>query len=874
MLSKYLHVIKVKPMKNLLKSILTIYIFGIVWSSSNAQCLTGEWMKPLPQGNTLQSLHFTDSNTGYACGDAGTLIKTYDGGHTWFNLYSGTNKCIKDIFFLDSNHGYAVGALGIILKTSNGGNTWTFLDGGVSAVNLYSVYFTDSLTGYIAGTNPGYCKMIKTTDGGLTWTDVTLSGVDKLFCVYFTSADTGYALGYKNSGSPAGSAFLKTTDAGNSWTVQYNNLSREFYSMHFEGSAIGYVAGGDQTGTNGYVNKTTNAGDTWTLKGTFNNITMKSVFFTSVDTGYVVGYKYGINNMYKTTNGGTTWNLLPSGVIDFYDIWFTDPDNGVAVGEGITLTTDAGSSWNEITQGGGEINRAIYFANELIGYTSGNDGVLYKTTDGGITWTPKPSSTIKHIYDIWFVNPDTGFFVGQDSMLCKTTDGGDNWSHISTGAIVDLNAIFFLNEDTGFVGGDDGIIMRTMDGGNNWTQVDSYNFYDINDIYFYDNNNGHAVGSGGQVRNTSNGGDSWSSNVSFGSVLLYGVFFTSATKGYAVGSTSNIYVTNDGGVFWSSTPSPTSSLLSIFFTDPDTGYACGGEQSWYVHSFTSAKSMIMTTDGGTTWQDVSLNFGVILRSLAYVGNNTIFAAGNNGSIVKYSDHIEMNPPIVSNINHCGQGPVLLTVAGGLYSNWYSSPTDTNLLCTSSAYYLQNITQSDTLYVSNTNSICESIRIPLVVSIHDLPSIDLGPDIISCDSEIVIINASGGYFSYEWSTGDTTQNIAVDSTGTGVGTIEIVLLVTDSFTCSNTDTINITFENCTWVYTKDMRELYLYPNPTEGRIQINAEDVSYIYVENITGEIIYEIKNSNWIDISNQPNGVYIITIIIKESKYTFKIIKN
>ena len=68
-----------------------IMIFA-VWSLSiktlSAQ-LDFEWQNPLPQGNGLRSVSFTDANTGTAVGYLGTILRTTDGGETWHQQQSG-----------------------------------------------------------------------------------------------------------------------------------------------------------------------------------------------------------------------------------------------------------------------------------------------------------------------------------------------------------------------------------------------------------------------------------------------------------------------------------------------------------------------------------------------------------------------------------------------------------------------------------------------------------------------------------------------------------------------------------------------------------------------------------------------------------------
>jgi photosystem II stability/assembly factor-like uncharacterized protein len=69
----------------------------------------------------LNSIFFPDANTGYVAGDYGSVLKTADGGATWFPCLSITNNSLRAIHFTDANTGYAVGLNGTILKTTNGG---------------------------------------------------------------------------------------------------------------------------------------------------------------------------------------------------------------------------------------------------------------------------------------------------------------------------------------------------------------------------------------------------------------------------------------------------------------------------------------------------------------------------------------------------------------------------------------------------------------------------------------------------------------------------------------------------------------------------------------------------------------------------------
>src|SRR6266481_6044467 len=81
------------------------------------------WQNPLPQGNTLYGVSFTDANTGIATGDNGTIIWTTDGGNTWAIQSSGITNTLYGVSFTDVNYGTAVGASGTVLRTTDGGST-------------------------------------------------------------------------------------------------------------------------------------------------------------------------------------------------------------------------------------------------------------------------------------------------------------------------------------------------------------------------------------------------------------------------------------------------------------------------------------------------------------------------------------------------------------------------------------------------------------------------------------------------------------------------------------------------------------------------------------------------------------------------------
>lgn len=114
----------------------------------------------------LYSVDFINANKGIAVGEAGTILKTNDGGLTWQNITTSITNDLKGVSFYDENHAVAVGSGGQIIVSENGGNNWTshWLPG--IQINLYAVDISADGKGIAAGQQS---TMLYTTDGGLNW---------------------------------------------------------------------------------------------------------------------------------------------------------------------------------------------------------------------------------------------------------------------------------------------------------------------------------------------------------------------------------------------------------------------------------------------------------------------------------------------------------------------------------------------------------------------------------------------------------------------------------------------------------------------------------------------------------------------------------
>jgi hypothetical protein len=129
---------------------------------------------------------------------------------------------------------------------------------------------------------------------------------------------------------------------------------------------------------------------------------------------------------------------------------------------------------------------------------------------------------------------------------------------------------------------------------------------------------------------------------------------------------------------------------------------------------------------------------------------------------------------------CAGNSVILNP--GYYSaasySWSTNATTQSIPVTTSGVYSVTVTNSNGCKAADT----------AVVTVNPKPNINLGPDKTPCAGTSVVLDAgsySGG--SYQWSSGQTSQTLTVTANG------DYSVTVTNSFSCSDRDTINVSFK---------------------------------------------------------------------------------
>ncbi len=235
---------------------------------------------------------------------------------TWYEIPTGVSAELSAIDFPTSSVGYIVGYDSTILKTTDGGQTWSQL--GLNGIVISSgdddftdVHFVDENTGFIVS---GYTGVWKTVDGAQSWSNVSAA-----MCFPYTvlpTSGTDYIIGggdcFEGARLDVVSNSISTpaTISTNFWDTQ-----EIVVEMSFANSMLGLAAVRNQ-----YMLRTIDGGSNWDTIPTNISGVHTSVVMVN-DTLCYAGYDENGSGfgVLKSTDGGLTW------IQDFNSVTFLYP---------------------------------------------------------------------------------------------------------------------------------------------------------------------------------------------------------------------------------------------------------------------------------------------------------------------------------------------------------------------------------------------------------------------------------------------------------------------------------------------------------------------------------------------------------------------
>jgi photosystem II stability/assembly factor-like uncharacterized protein len=591
-----------------------------------------ELVTPIKTRSEFDAIKMVSDEVGYAVDKPlGTILRTRDGGANWERMANNLSNSPTALFMWDELRGIAVGESGHVYRTSDGFETITGVQNPTFG-ELSCVHFVNDTLGWV-GSLTG--KIFRSTDGGVSWTQMNSGQSTSNFmtAIQFLDTQTGYA-------SCSGGEMLKSTDGGLSWqgVGPFDQLVL-MRDLHFYDTLVGLAVG-----SGGEVIRTTDGGATWDSIPSNTTYTMRDLDVQG-NTILACG---DLGRTIRSTDGGLTWTVIQVGNSDHQSVTI-NPSGMALLGTNgrIQRSNDFGNTWEVLVEGTWHTRlNKVSFANGDTGVAVGwqtmggfESGTL-RTLDGGRHWEKAGIGGLGvHLKPTGVGSRGAtftqDFFTTTAGLQAPTMAIRCNWS---------------INSNTHLVGGGavNGGIYRTTNGGSSWTHVLDVGNITISDLWFVDDLQGYAVGEYGDNYRTIDGGITWTPLPPMSG--SHTVFFLDAQLGW----TRN-FRTTDGGDTWTLMGGTPQQTMSIFFTDPDTGYAV---------SYTG--QAVRSVDGGITWNNLLPDIlNATVGDAAWV-DGAIVIGCNNGDIFR----AQVTCPATADVPVINDTGATLCVSTAGSAQWY------------------------------------------------------------------------------------------------------------------------------------------------------------------------------------------------------------
>lgn len=238
---------------------------------------------------------FANAMTGYFGYGAGFIIKTTDGGASWFQISSGAGNSLNDVDRLPNGNLIAVGDNGTVLTNSGGTSQWILQP----AVSQYSIKAVQTVSANEIVMVDELGQVFLSANGGADWTAASTvpPGLSPAEDIFFNTLQDGWVTGQ------GGVSLFHTSDGGDSW-IPVPDFGGAYVSVDVEGMNIW------ANNVTGLFYRSTDNGISWipgVIPGSPSR--MQDMDFYDESIGYAVGWA---GRAYRSDDGGATWQLLPT----------------------------------------------------------------------------------------------------------------------------------------------------------------------------------------------------------------------------------------------------------------------------------------------------------------------------------------------------------------------------------------------------------------------------------------------------------------------------------------------------------------------------------------------------------------------------------
>ena len=318
--------------------------------------------------------------------------------------------------------------------TNVGGYIYTFTEGDEEWVQRAAPHRWKSIassadgTKLIAGTfrDGGYMSI----DAGITWTEIndgTILDENENLISWWTATMSANGQNLILAGDE--SHVLVSEDGGVNWVDHVDSSHDDWASLAYSGD--GTLLAGVQSGT-AYVRISADNAIHWTnmpVKGTG---AWAQILVSNDGEVVVSADMYGA--VYRSTNGGDTWTLLPTeGIPLSYLAMSTNGSKMLAAADGGVFTSvDGGANW--VARPGADVMSVRGAAMSGDGTKMvivEADGAVHISNNSGETWTKTTVPDVSWRQVVSSADGGTLFGMPSNGVLYRSDDGGESWAPLS-----------------------------------------------------------------------------------------------------------------------------------------------------------------------------------------------------------------------------------------------------------------------------------------------------------------------------------------------------------------------------------------------------------------------------------------------------------
>jgi gliding motility-associated-like protein len=863
---------------------------------------------------TFNDVHYITANIAYAVGSGGCMAKTTDGGLTWSFVNTplfANAKNINALWFVDQNKGYIGGqwntadSIPKVYFTNNGGATWDSLvspTGGKTRVGyvnnanlppliwditgkgkeIQRIEFSSPATGFIIGGGQTHFPPVAAANGttclptgaftstsannaALVWritngvlTDYSLSKERLGYSGIVTNTISCTTSFNAAQITPVVQTYRAINVINDSLVIimsSNNNTVVRIHTGRYD-STLNLATGLKEAGRYqimNYPNPPTQGPQAGPPIPAVQTLIVTNPYhirraangklFATSGSGTIGP----LNRMFTSVDTGRTWvweRNLPSGRnYSEFSMWALDiAPNGkfLAMGlNGAVSDSSTGSTWgsNYISVPVSVTHLAAEFADCNNGILAGGSSITV-TTDGGATWADKarPDFTASNysINGIAYPNTAKAYFAVSNGVVYFSSDKGTTLDPVYSNFNFQMNGVAAVGNDSIWAVGYNQFsipaasrtssVFRSFDSGVTWNVVGGFPIGttapNLSKIAFPSRQVGYIAGSRNAVYKTTDAGATWTSINPFPSlnegptgfpnafiqyqeivalddntVFLVGNMFTST-------GIKRVYKTTNGGTTWTditgnlSALLPVGNLIGLTMHDASNGYVTAGS------------ALFKTNDGGATWTMDVAPTNSLFETMSFaprkvptsisMANRKLFVSGiaaptSNASIMEYGDpaNIAVNSTeTITNVTCTNLSGGSITINATGAIAPYSYSINGGAFQSSSTF--TGLTQGPKTIIIK-DSYCGTITKTITVGFTDNLTLTTNNDTTVCAGAPVQMRATSAAATYAWT---PAGGLSASNISNPVATVNsnAAFTVTASLNgCVRTKTVNITIK---------------------------------------------------------------------------------